>query len=284
MSRKQWPALCRLVEQDDGLPVRPCGPWTERKLVFWSRYIDITTTAMVGHPKWNAGLVYADLFAGPGISRIEPSGKRIPGSPLIAAHAPKAFERIIVCEKDRVAAAACKARLEITPAGKRCHVIAHDCNAVVADIAALIPPRALTLAFIDPTGLHAQYETIAALSQCGRVDLLVLFADAYDIVRNADLYRQQEESNLDLVLGADSNWRKRWDNLVNRTSNNIRTMFAEIYVEQLKKLHYRRFGQHCISGPKGALYRLIYTSKHERGLDFWDKVTAKDPSGQRHLF
>ena len=284
MSRDRWPGLCKLVEHDDGLPVRTCGPWTEDKLILWSRYIDITTTAMVGHPQWGVGLVYADLFGGPGVCTIEPFGKRIPGSPLIAAHAPKPFERIIVCEKDRVAAAACKARLERTPAGTRCHVIADDCNAVVADIAALIPPRALTLAFIDPTGLHARYETIAALSQCGRVDLLVLFADAYDIVRNADLYREQQESNLDLVLGPDSNWRERWDNLVNRTSDKIRRTFAEIYVDQLKKLHYQRFRQPCISGPRGALYRLIYASKHERGLEFWDKVTGKDASGQRHLF
>jgi hypothetical protein len=32
------------------------------------------------------------------------------------------------------------------------------------------------------------------------------------------------------------------------------------------------------------LYTLVYASKHERGLDFWDKIAHKEPSGQRTLF
>jgi hypothetical protein len=49
--KDRWPELCELVEQDDGLPTRDAGPWTEDKLFFWNRYIDITTTSMVGHPQ-----------------------------------------------------------------------------------------------------------------------------------------------------------------------------------------------------------------------------------------
>ena len=62
-----------------------------------------------------------------------------------------------------------------------------DCNERIHDATALIPDRALTLAFVDPTGLDARFETIATLSSRGRVDLLILFADAYDVVRNVDL-------------------------------------------------------------------------------------------------
>src|SRR5258708_7743313 len=100
MAKDRWQELCKLVEFDDGLPTRDAGSWTVDKLWFWHRYIEITTSAMVGNPKWTAGLVYVDLFAGPGICTLRETRERIPGSALIAAHASKPFEKILVCERD----------------------------------------------------------------------------------------------------------------------------------------------------------------------------------------
>ena len=239
---------------------------------------------MVGHPKWPAGLVYVDLFAGPGVCTIKESKTRIPGSPLIAANAPKPFEKIILCEKDKGIADACEVRVLRTPAGARCTVLRGDCNERVNDIVSLIPDRALALAFIDPTGLDARFETIATLSSHGRVDLLILFADAYDIVRNVDLYRKQSNSKLDQVLGPDSCWQTMWDQLENRSRGSIRREFAKLYERQLARhLGYQKFGEETIKNGSTPLYTLIYASKHDRGLDFWNKIATKDPSGQLGL-
>ena len=285
MARDRWPDLCKLVSQDDGLPTRDVGHWSEKKLFFWNRYIEITTIAMVGYPKWPAGLVYVDLFAGPGVCTIKNSGTRLPGSPLIATNAPKPFEKIILCEKDPETAAACEARVRKTLAGTRCTVFTGDCNERICDVAALIPDRALTLAFIDPTGLDARFDTIATLANRGRVDLLILFPDAYDVVRNVEFYRQQPNSKLDQVLGPDSGWRTKWDQLDNRHRGNVRRKFAEIYKSQLSRhLGYKKFGEETIRNGPTPLYTLIYASKHDRGLDFWDKIATKDPSGQMDLF
>ena len=107
MAQDRWPELCELYKSDDGLPVREdVGIWTVDKLYFWNRYIDITTRAMVGHPKWPAGLAYVDLFAGPGICKLRESGRRVPGSTLIAANAPKPFGVILAIELDPELAAA----------------------------------------------------------------------------------------------------------------------------------------------------------------------------------
>src|SRR5258706_1695949 len=190
MIKDRWPELCRLVQNDDGLPVRKVGRWTEDKLWFWNSYLSITTAAMVGHPKWSAGLAYVDLFAGPGVCVVEESGKRIPGSVLMAANAAKPFTMILASELQQTSADALRARLNRTPAAETSHVFAGDCNSVVHKIANMIPPRALTLAFIDPEGLHARFDTIKALAARGRVDLLILFADRMDIVRNVDLYEK----------------------------------------------------------------------------------------------
>jgi three-Cys-motif partner protein len=150
-------------------------------------------------------------------------------------------------------------------------------------VVAAIPKGALTLAFIDPPGLDANFDTIRVLSTAGRVDLLILFADAVDAIRNEKRYRAQTESRLDLVLGAGSNWRNRLDELVNADGTKKRRALAELYKEQLSNLGYIRFGEETMARGRGPLYRLVYASKHDRGLDFWLKVTRKDAGGQRRL-
>jgi len=149
----------------------------------------------------------------------------------------------------------------------------------------MIPDRTLTLAFIDPTGLHARFETIAALSERGHVDLLVLFADAYDIQRNLKQYWDDPDSNLDRVLGPGVDWRTEWERLDDLSSTSVRRMFAGLYKTPLSRLlGYRVFGEQVMKSLTGSLYRLIYASKHQRGLEFWEKATKEFASGQKWLF
>lgn len=279
----RWPELCELVRHDDGLPTRKAGSWTEDKLYFWSRYIDITTTSMVGHPKWPEGLVYVDLFAGPGVCEIPSPTRRFPGSTLIAAHARKPFRLILGCEKEEASANALQQRLARLMPQDRFQVFRGDCNQQVDRIASAIPKGALTLAFIDPEALHIWFESIRTLADCGQVDLLILLADRMDIVRNVDLYYKQPKSNLDRMFGPNSSWREKWLALQNRTPENICKLFVEEYQLQLGLLGYRKFGEKQMQSARGPLYRLIYASKHERGLEFWDKVTRKDRAGQSDL-
>src|SRR5438876_3568526 len=63
-----------LVTARDGLPARQTGEWTEEKLFYVGRYIDIFTRAM--KQKWSRR-VYIDLFSGPGKCIIEGTAKEI---------------------------------------------------------------------------------------------------------------------------------------------------------------------------------------------------------------
>jgi three-Cys-motif partner protein len=240
---------------------------------------------MIGKPAWKAGVVYVDLFAGPGVCTVKKTGQRVPGSTLIAAHAPKKFDSIIACELDPDCANACEARLSSSPAAGRAVVLRGDSNDLVDEVVSRLPKGALTLAFIDPEGLDARFETIRRLSSGRRVDLLILFADAYDILRNVDLlYMRDPNSKLDQTLGPNSNWRERWQQLGNRNGTNARALFAQIYQDQLRReLSYEHFRELPIRSDKGPLYKLIYASKSPRGLDFWDKAIGKDPGGQEHF-
>jgi three-Cys-motif partner protein len=282
----RWNELCKLVESDDGLYARESGFWAEEKLFRWNRYIEITTTAMVGKPAWRSGVAYVDLFAGPGVCVNRESGFRFPGSPLIAANAPKPFARILLCDKDPAACDACDKRMAKSPAAGFYKLFRGDCNSEIDNVVSEIPSGALTLAFLDPTGLHLQFTTVQKLSKHGPVDLLILFPDAVDILRNADhLYFDQPDSNLDLVLGDGSNWRARKEQLNSSDGSTLRQLFADIYKDQLRtEAGYEFFAEEVMSGRSGPLYRLVYATKHERGLDFWDKSVKKELSGQKRWF
>jgi three-Cys-motif partner protein len=281
----RWPELCERVSQDDGLPVRDVGAWTEDKLFYWNRYIEITTTAMVGNPKWRGGIVYVDLFGGPGICKLRDTSKRVPGSPLLAAWAPKPFSQILVCEKNSGLANACKQRLDRQGASDRAQVFDGDCNQEIHRIVKEIPQRSLTLAFVDPEGLHVRFDTLRILTDNRRVDLLVLFADRMDILRNVEkIYATQENSNLDQFMGPESNWRVLWNELPLRDPKRTCDLFADIYKNQLhRQLGFRVFSHRVMKSSRSPLYRIIYACKHDRGEEFWNKITQVDRSGQQDL-
>ena len=286
MAKDRWHELCNLMEKDDGLPTwEEAQYWTQQKLYFWYRYLTTTTNAMFDNPKFRGGLVYVDLFAGAGVCTLKDTGKRIPGSVLIAARMVKPFCKMIACEENKKFAQACRKRLDETLVKNRCHVIQGDCNQLIDQVVSLIPPDTLTIAFIDPKGLDAHFSTIEKLSKKRSVDFVVLFADAYDINRNVELYSKDRNSKLDQVLGPDSGWRQKFSNLSNQSGGNTRTLFADIYKDQLARyLGYSAFGQETMESVRGPLYKLIYASKHELGLKFWNIATSKDVSGQRELF
>lgn len=284
MPKDRWQELCQSVALDDGLPVRGnAGTWTEEKLYFWHRYIEITTTSMVGKPSWPEGLCYVDLFAGPGICALKNSGKRFPGSVLIAAHAAKSFRKIVAVEMDEAYANACRIRLSPFP---NATVLTGDCNAVIHQVTNHLVPGALTVAFVDPEALHVGFDTIQSLVSGRRVDLLILFPDAMDIARNVvEKYLPDPQSKLDRFLGEGTNWRDAWRELGNVQGEKAREFFAKIYIRQLKtRLGYAAFDQKVMRSARGPIYRLIYACKHERGLKFWNEVVKKDVGGQTSLF
>ena len=133
--------------------------------------------------------------------------------------------------------------------------------------------------------MEIEFETVKSLAKCGRVDLLILVADAVAFVRNVDfLYFPKKNSELDKFFGADANWREKWQALGSSEGPNARKFIADTYKQQLRRIGYIKFGEKTISGTKGPLYRLIFASKHPLGLEFWEKVTRKDAGGQTEMF
>lgn len=144
---------------------------------------------------------------------------------------------------------------------------------VVADI----PLGALCLAFLDPYGLHLDFDTLAKLAK-RRADLIIFFPDRLDVLRNVETYYfDNSQSNLDRVLGFGVNWREIW----RETPRSLRAQrLRELYEAQLKQLGYRHFDHEPIPSSRRPLYKLIFCSKAKVAADIWRRTSLKKRGGQ----
>ena len=264
--------------EDDGLHMDSVGSWSADKHHFLKRYIDAFTTSMKDR-NWGS-LHYIDLFAGAGIERIRGAGLEW-GSPLIAAQTRLPFARIHVCEKNRKRFEALKERINRYPQPNTPQLIHGDANLVVNDILNEIPDDSLTLAFLDPFGLHLNFETIQQLS-ARRADLIIFFPDHLDALRNwENVYKGKPDSNLDRTLGTNT-----WLNELSESArDNWAQVLQDIYQRQIRSLTYTEFETERISNSQGRfLYKLLFCANHPFASELWRKTAKKHRDGQNMLF
>jgi three-Cys-motif partner protein len=259
--------------ENDGLITPVVGHQSADKHYFLERYIDIFTTSMKG--KWS--LHFIDLFAGAGIERVEDSGQLQWGSPMLAAHATKPFERLHLCELDTEKYEALKSRIgRYRPDSQ---ILNGDANQLAKRIAAEIPSGSLSLAFLDPYGLQLDFSTIELLAGL-RADLIIFFPDRLDILRNwKQYYYDNPSSNLDRYLGLGSNWRAILDATPpGQCAEALKTLYRTRLKE---KLGYSVVEHERIPTTGRPLYYLIFCSRCNLGAKFWMEIARKKPDGQR---
>lgn len=264
--------------QDDGLHKREVGVWSKDKHHYLRRYIDIFTTGMK-NSKWDA-LNYIDLFSGAGLELVKETGGFEWGSPLIAAQAPTPFSRLFFCDKNSSCTEALRKRLADHPQPSLPRVEHGDANVIVSRFVEEISPKSLSLAFLDPTGLHLHFETLKQLAT-RRVDFLIFFPDHLDVLRNLEIYLEQPNSNLNRVMGS-----TEWQQIQNQFSESRwAEQFRLAYEKQIRTLGYEYFDFVRIRrSDNRQLYILLFCCRHERGGEFWRKIASKDRGGQRSLF
>ncbi|MCY2930107.1 MAG: three-Cys-motif partner protein TcmP [Planctomycetota bacterium] len=279
-----------LVPSSDGLPAREVGPWSKDKHYFLIRYMDAFTRAMKRKPQWS-GLGYIDLFAGPGKCKIRGTGEEIYGSPLIALTSPrpgKSFDAFFFAEMSSHCLEAITTRFHSLRSQCIPNVYPGDCNEKVSALSKDLNSSFLYLAFIDPPGLDVHFDTIRALANQQRMDLIISFMDRLDLNRNMNTYLAQQQSKLDLFFGERSNWRHRFNNLGSWSAENVTRLSLEIYRDQLQQIGYGHFGEPVRIHGAGEtaqtpFYLLLFASKHPLGVQFWNETSSKDRSGNRKL-
>jgi len=260
--------------EDDGLYIPTVGKQSFDKHYFLMRYIDIFTTAMKG--KWKS-LHYIDLFAGAGVEKLRDTDELRWGSPMIAANAPKQFDRLHLCELDDQKYEALKKKvINIRPDSQ---ILKGDANEEIHNIAREISRGTLSLAFLDPYSLQIDFKTLEVLA-AKRADLIIYFPDRLDVLRNwKHYYYSDPHSKLDRHLGEGSNWRSVLDDA---PPNSRAEVLRKFYVQRLKqKLGYPHVEHERIPIRGHPLYYLIFCSRSELGAKFWREISRDKPGGQR---
>ena len=262
----------------DGLPARQSGDWIRRKHHYLDRYCGITATGMKNS---FSERVFVDVMAGPGICKIKDTGEEFPGSPLIALK--HDFTRFVFIETDSELADALERRIAAHPKAPLATVIRRDWTQVAAE-GRLKFPRALVVAFVDPTGI-SQVPWIAMerlLRDNPKIDLLATLQYAMGITLNVYQYIEagpNQTTALDIFLG-ERDWRS-WPR--ERTDADFATLVLNRWVEKLGALGFQGSRQITVEANNTPLYRLALFSRHPKADEFWRKIITVDESGQREL-
>ena len=263
----------RVVDPADGLPAMLVGGARAERKHYFLTYYSAIFAKMQKFPR----RVYVDLFAGPGRVRYEETGEYADGSPLLALK--HGFTEFVFVELDPAFSSALQARCVSREPDRRVTVLQGDCNARVDEVVRLLPPRGLTLAFIDPTNWQVSFDTIRKLAAVPGVDLVVsMFLGSMKRVPDA------ARPNIDAFFGTDK-WRR--EPYVNARGDLTLHGMMRCYREQLESLGYlnvpsaREIAVNTKTGT--PLYLLAFFSKNQLGYEFWDKAIARDPSGQMTL-
>ncbi len=267
-----------LVEASDGHAAHEVEPWSEDKLFYVERYIDIFTKGM--KDRWT-DLVYADLFAGPGININKDSGDESRGSALLAVKAP--FAKVFLSDSDPAVVEALKARTADEDPG-RVRVECLDCNEAPARAREFLFPRGpgggtLGLAVLDPFGYQISFESVRRLSAEIPLDLIVTFMTNF---AKRFLYQPGfgKGSDLERFMGTDEYLALR-----DEPTASITRALLDMYERQLKGINYSHVDDdsRILNTKRSTIYHLVFASKNPRGTDFFRKISRVEPTGQRRL-
>lgn len=231
--------------------------------------------------KWKGKIAYVDLFAGPGRNVVRGTGEEIDGSPFWALN--RDFAHYVFVDVPEVLTTL-KSRLARHAKLSRITLIEGDCNSALDQILAAVPPNHLTVAFIDPTGLHIHFNTIRCLVRNRKVDLLMTIQFGMGIRMNLPQYINAEKEVLTAFLG-NSDWRD--DTEAGGSMSQICRRILDRYMTQLQRLGYQTFKEDEISVRTDQnnllLYSIVLASRNKLAEHYWREVTKIRASGQRRL-
>jgi three-Cys-motif partner protein len=296
-----------LEPQDDGLAMRESGDWVAEKLDYLERYIAIFENSMHGKP-WRARN-YIDLFAGPGKCFV-PEGKGIApekqavylGSPLLALTTSHPFTGYFFVDLETNNIAALKQRCFASPHFDRTRFHVGDSNTVVREIVDYIKAvdgqhlagkwSSLNMAFLDPAGIDLHWQTVAALAEPYRMDLIIHYPQ-YGLNRSmGNACQSKQPTKIDRFFGG-TEWRDIYAQTINSPAGCDHGRLMDLYKQKLRSLGYQEVFRDDEIGDEplmrnaeknAPLYRLLFASKHPLGNKFWTAVTRRDVHGRQLLF
>jgi three-Cys-motif partner protein len=190
------------------------------------------------------------------------------------------FQQLHLVELDSKKFGALTTRLRQFAHLQEPQVLEGDANKRVEEIVRRIPTDSLSVAFLDPYGLHLHFDTLKAIAK-RKVDLIIFFPDHVDALRNWDMsYADDLHSNLDLVLGH-APWREQ---KAKTPQSGWVDMLSRLYIDQIRTLGYTEFEHERIKRRDSRpLYKLIFCARHKRAAEIWRGVSNEKLDRQKSL-
>jgi len=264
-----------IVTEPDEFIIPQVRAWSLEKYKLIGGYCDIFTNGMKN--KWDQ-LVYIDLFAGAGFSKIIETQEVVYSSSLIAMSIPNHFTKYILCEENKEKFHALVERVARLFPALDVTFINGDSNEIIEKVYKAIPAfskgnTVLSFCFSDPYSLNLHFNTIKKLGSKIAIDFLILQALHMDANRNFSKYLNEENEKISLYLG-NVNWRHDFE-ANNEYNTNFVKFLADQYLKNMVALNYvPEHNMHQIrSNDRNLpLYYLAFYSKHPRGIEFYKKV------------
>jgi three-Cys-motif partner protein len=260
----------------DGHHVRISGDWAREKHHYLRNYCGITTKGVGG--KFPGGVIYLDVMSGPGRCKEREIDGEFDGSPFVALDFN--FAAYYFMEEDPRLFEALEVRLKNHPKRSRIKLFNEDWLRAIERDEFLFNPSCLVVAFVDPTGIsQIPFNAIRRLMKIPRVDLLITIQYKLGIHLNVSQFVKSTsgQTALDLLLESDE-WRSWSQHDLGQFTRRAVELFCD-------KIHSEGFKvcRHVSVPEQNPLYRFAYFSRHPRGSDYWSKITAIDPTGQRNF-
>lgn len=263
--------------EDDGLAIAEIGAWGEEKYRLVTYYASLIATSIRG--KWDS-LVYLDLYAGSGYSRIRGKDRIVPASPMAVLGLSDGFDKYIFCEENDKNAQALKDRCARSHPERVVTVISGDANNSVNDILSAMPQhrkdhKVLGFCFLDPYHMrNLKFVTISALSK-RFMDFLVLIPSGMDANRNEQNYIREANKTMDVFLGTEE-WRTRWQ-AQKENGKSFEKFVVEEFGSSMMNIGYIDLGIDSAALVRSddknlLLYRLALYSKHPLANKFWKEA------------
>ncbi len=277
------------------------GPWAREKLDALGQYLDFYTKVLKNQRSWCKGTIYADAFAGPGLSRVRSkvvtplggllselgltqetpdaeSAEYIAGSPRRALEIANPFDQYIFIEMDMARVAQLEA-LKAEYGGQYAIDIRQgDANTELKKLLHGNLGRAgyRAVVFLDPFGMQIPWSTIERLAATGGTEVFINFALGMAIqrllVRSGDI-NPSWRSALNTFFGSPDWYSQVYDeidDLLGRrtlkfTDSGIRLL--NWYRSRLKAAFGHVSSARLVKNTRGGhLYYLIWAGPHAMGL------------------
>ena len=282
--------ICNIIESEiDNLPIRCVGEWAYEKICRLTKYFGIFTVGMKN--KWK-NINYIEICCGPGRCVARNSAQEMDGTALAILNHPaiKYLKKAIFIDIDRTVIDTLNSRIkmcgkeDIATALRGDYKYTSSIDFQLGDL----DTNSLNLLLIDPTDCSVPFSTIEHLSgKYKNLDIIYNVAIGTDVsrnIRNSVLYEKyvNSKNKYQAFLG-DENYFSNQHVIAAAKQHDIKALrisFINTLRESLK-----RIGYHFVD-MKSVLhyYYLLFASKHEKGLEFWEKANKIDPKQQYMLF